>query len=170
MNGLIAGLILGLVTALPAHAAENMYPDRPVTLVVGFSAGGSTDVVARIVAQKASEILGKPILIENKTGAGGSIAAAYVAKSRPDGYTVLFGTSAYPIGASLYKKLPYDPARALTPVTLVAEVPLVLVVNPSVKAANAREFAGQLKQNPEKLHYGSAGCTWRSNCWRIRKA
>lgn len=156
MKKWIIGLLVSLAASFCAHA-DNGYPDRPVTLVVGFSAGGSTDVVARILAQKASELLGKQIIVENKTGAGGVIATDYVAKSKPDGYTVLFGTSAYPIAASLYKKLPYDPAKALEPVTLVAEVPLVLVVHPSVKVNSAHELVELLRKNPGRHNYGSSG-------------
>ncbi|WP_020656665.1 tripartite tricarboxylate transporter substrate binding protein [Massilia niastensis] len=156
MKQWIIGLVGSLCISQLAHA-DAPYPDRPITLVVGFAAGGSTDVVARIIAQRASEILGKPIIVENKTGAGGIIATDFVAKSRPDGYTLLFGTSAYAITATLSKKLPYDPAKALEPVSMVAEVPIVLAVNPAVKAASARELVSLIKANPGKLHYGSAG-------------
>lgn len=156
MKNWVIGLAGSLCFIHGAHA-EPVYPDRPITLVVGFAAGGSTDVVARIIAQRASEILGKPIIIENKTGAGGVIATDFVAKSNPDGYTLLFGTSAYAITATLNKKLPYEPATALEPVALVAEVPMVLAVSPSVKATTAREFVALIRANPGQLHYGSAG-------------
>lgn len=125
-------------------------------MVVGFAAGGSTDMVARIVANKVGMLLGQPIVVENRAGAGGSIATDAVAKSKADGYTLLFGTSSHAINASLYKTLPYD-SGAVVPVSIVAAVPMVLSVNPSVKASTAKELVDDIRKNPGKYSYGSAG-------------
>ncbi|WP_225934642.1 Bug family tripartite tricarboxylate transporter substrate binding protein [Cupriavidus sp. EM10] len=138
-----------------AHA-QAPYPDHPVRMVVGFAAGGSTDLVARIVANKLSAVLGQAIVVENKAGAGGTIATDAVAKSKADGYTLLFGTSSHAINTTLYKRLPYDP-NDVVPVSVVASVPMVLAVTPSVKANNAKELVDDIRRNPAKYSYGSAG-------------
>jgi len=151
--------VLALLVAVGFAPAQTQaqYPDRPIKLVVGFSPGGNTDVMARIVAQKMSVAMAQPVVVENKTGAGGVIATDFVSKSAPDGYTLLFGTSSYPISASLYKNLPYDPVTAVVPISLVAVVPLVLVVNPKVQATTAKEFVDLVRKSPGKYNYGSAG-------------
>ncbi|BDB24063.1 MFS transporter [Cupriavidus sp. TA19] len=156
MKRLLAQVGIGalVVSGAPADAA---YPDHPVRMVVGFAAGGSTDVVARLVANKLGALLGQPIVVENKAGAGGTIATEAVAKSPADGYTLLFGTSSHAINATLYKKLPYDSVNDLVPVSVVAAVPMVLAVNPSVKANTAKELVEDIRKNPGKYSYGSAG-------------
>lgn len=155
MKRLIVQVGVGALVGVGAHA-QPAYPDHPIRMVVGFAAGGSTDLVARIVANKVGMLLGQPIVVENRAGAGGSIATDAVAKSKADGYTLLFGTSSHAINASLYKTLPYD-SGAVVPVSIVAAVPMVLSVNPSVKASTAKELVDDIKKNPGKYSYGSAG-------------
>jgi len=151
---LAAGLA---IPALPAYAQSD-YPNRPVKLVVGFAPGGSTDIVARIVAQKLTEKLGQSVVVENKAGAGGTIGADTVAKSPPDGYTLTLGTtSTHAIAAGAYSKLAYNPVNDFTHISLVAITPYLLVVNPSLPAKTLPEFVNHAKQNAGKLNYGSAG-------------
>jgi tripartite-type tricarboxylate transporter receptor subunit TctC len=140
-----------------AHAQS--YPARPVSIVVGFTAGGSTDIVTRLVAEDLRKSWGQSVIVENRPGAGGNIGAAYVAKANPDGYTLLM-SSAGPlaINASLYSNLPYDHLRDFTPVTLVVHVPLVLVVNPrAVPATTFKEFLAEVRANPGKFFFASTG-------------
>ena len=131
---------------------------RPVTLVVPFPPGGGTDTGARLVAQKLSTRWGQQVVVENKGGAAGSIGADMVAKARPDGYTILMGNiGTQAINPSLYKKLPYDPDRAFQPLSLVAELPLAMMVNPQVPAATVKDFVALAKGKPGQLSYSSSG-------------
>jgi tripartite-type tricarboxylate transporter receptor subunit TctC len=140
-----------------AHA-QNAWPAKPIRLIVGFAAGGSTDVTARIIAQALSERLGQPVVIENRGGAGGNIGADAVAKADPDGYTLLMATSStFAANPNLYKTLPFDVQKDFAPITVTAFIPNLLVVNPSVPANNVAEFITYLKANPEKLNFASAG-------------
>jgi tripartite-type tricarboxylate transporter receptor subunit TctC len=151
--------LLGLaaVACLPVAAWAQAYPSKPITLLVPFPPGGPTDLVARVLAKKMSEQMGQSIVIDNKPGANGNIAAVAAAKAAADGYTVLYNTSSITLSPALYKSLAYDVQRDLAPVALTAVVPLALVVNPSVPANNVREFIAYAKANPGKLSYGSAG-------------
>ena len=149
-------------TALLALAgvavAQGAYPSRPVTLVVPFPPGGGTDTGARIVAQKLGAKWGQTVIVENKGGAAGMIGADMVAKAKPDGYTLLMGNiGTQAINPSVYKKMPYDAATAFVPITLVAELPLAMMVNPAVPAKTAREFIALAKSEPGKLSYSSSG-------------
>ncbi|MBR1197471.1 tripartite tricarboxylate transporter substrate binding protein [Bradyrhizobium sp. AUGA SZCCT0240] len=139
-------------------AAAQDYPSRPVKIVVPFPAGGSNDIIARIVAQKLGERTSQTFLIENRAGAGGNIGADAVATSEPDGHTLLL-TAPPPltINAALYKSLPYDPAKAFAPVALVASVPIVLMVHPSVEARNVGELIALAKAKPGTINFGSSG-------------
>jgi tripartite-type tricarboxylate transporter receptor subunit TctC len=139
-------------------AGAEDYPSRPVKIIVPFPAGGSNDIIARIVAQKLTEQNGQNFLVENRGGAGGNIGAEAVASAEPDGYTLLL-TAPPPltINGSLYKKLPFDPAKAFAPVALIASVPIVLVVNPSVQAKNVGELIALAKSKPGTLNFGSSG-------------
>jgi tripartite-type tricarboxylate transporter receptor subunit TctC len=144
--------------ALPAVAQTTTYPTRPVRLVVPFPAGGTTDILARAVAQKLSEAWGQSVVVDNRPGAGGNIGAELVAKSAPDGYTLLMGTvGTHAINASLYAKLPYDHVKDFAPVILVAGVPNVLVVNPGLPVHSVRELIDYAKTNPGKLNFASSG-------------
>ena len=151
--------LLGLAAAacLPLAAWAQAYPSKPITLLVPFPPGGPTDLVARVLAKKMSEQMGQSIVIDNKPGANGNIAAVAAAKAPADGYTVLYNTSSITLSPALYKNLAYDVQRDLAPVALTAVVPLALVVNPGVPVNNVREFIAYAKANPGKLSYGSAG-------------
>jgi tripartite-type tricarboxylate transporter receptor subunit TctC len=148
--------IAAFVFASAAHAQET-YPTKPVRFIVGQAPGGATDIVARLVASKMNDTLGQNVVVENRTGAAGSIGASAVAKSPPDGYTVLVVSSSYAINPSLYANLPFDPQKDLTPVSLLAEAPFLLVVHPSVPAKTVKELIALAKAQPGMLTYGSGG-------------
>ena len=146
-------LALGLgATAAWAHA----WPTKPISLVVPFPPGGTTDVIARALGEKLSQSLGQPVIIESKPGAGATLGADFVAKSKPDGHTLLMGAVHHTIATSVYKKLPYDFQKDFAPVSIVALVPNVMVVNASVPAKNVAEFIALAKADG-KLAYGSNG-------------
>ena len=148
----------GILVSPTAALAQSDYPNKPVKLIVGFPPGGSTDIVARIVAQRLGERLGQTVLVENRAGAGGTIGADASAKAPPDGYTLTLGTtSTHAIAAGAYSKLPYNPVTDFTPISLVAITPYLLVVNPQVQARNLDEFIALAKSQPGKLNYASAG-------------
>jgi tripartite-type tricarboxylate transporter receptor subunit TctC len=148
---------LALVAAQPA-LAQGDYPNKPVRMIVGFAAGGISDVLGRAVAITLSKQLGQQVLVENKPGAGTTIAGDAVARSAPDGYTLwLQDITTHAINAALYTKLPYDSVRDFTYVSMIASTPLMLVVHPSTNAHSVRELIALLKANPGKLSYGSSG-------------
>jgi tripartite-type tricarboxylate transporter receptor subunit TctC len=139
-------------------ATAQTYPSRPVTLVVPFPPGGGTDTGARIVAEQLGRKWGQTVVVENKGGAAGMIGADLVAKAKPDGYTILMGNiGTQAINPSLYKKMPYDPDAAFAPISLVAELPLAMMVNPAVEAKTAKEFVALAKSKPGQLSYSSSG-------------
>ncbi|MFO1312242.1 MAG: tripartite tricarboxylate transporter substrate binding protein [Burkholderiales bacterium] len=139
-----------------AHAQAPAYPTKPVKLVVPFPPGGSLDIAGRLIAQKLTEMWGQSVVVENKPGAGGNIGADFVAKSPPDGYTILLGAlSTHAVNPSLYKTMPYDAAKDFAPITLIAITPNVLVVNASLPVNSAKEFIAYAKANPGKLSFGS---------------
>src|SRR2546421_779554 len=147
-----------LVVAAPVALGQAAYPTRPARLVVPFPAGGTTDLLARAAAQKLSEAWGQQVIVDNRPGAGGNIGAELVAKSAPDGYTLLMGTvGTHAINASLYAKMPYDHVKDFTPVILVAGVPNVLVVNPQLPVNTVPELIAYAKANPGKLNFASSG-------------
>jgi len=147
---------LGVALLAPAQAQD--YPNRPITMMVSFTAGSSIDVAGRIIASRMAEILGQPIVIENVGGAGGMVGAARVAKGAPDGYQILFGNSAtQTYSQSLYKAPLYNAATEFAPIALVAETPPVLIARNDLPVSNLKDFVAYLKANPGKLHYGSAG-------------
>ena len=153
-----ATLALGLGTAALAFAQSPAgWPAKPISLIVPFPAGGTTDVLARALADKLSQSLGQPVVVESRPGAGATLGADYVAKAKPDGYTLLMGAVHHTIATSVYKKLPYDFQKDLAPVTLVAMVPNVLVVNSATPAKNMAELVALLKAKPGKYNYGSNG-------------
>ncbi|MFD0666219.1 tripartite tricarboxylate transporter substrate binding protein [Ramlibacter sp. MAHUQ-53] len=146
------------VLAAPLGAfAQGSYPDKPVRMVIAFPPGGPTDLVARVLAQKLTEQMGQQVVVDNKPGANGNIAAELVAKAPADGYTVFYNTSAVALSPALYKKLSYDVRTDLAPVALTAVIPLVLAVHPSVPANTVPEFLAYVKANASKVSYGSAG-------------
>ena len=139
-------------------SAQESYPSKPVRLIVSFAAGGPTDTVARIMGARLAELLGQPIIVENKTGAGGNIGADVVAKAPADGYTLLMATvSTHAINPGLYRNMPYDPIRDFTPIGQVGVTPCVLAVHPSIPAKDVRELIALVRANPGKYSYGSSG-------------
>ena len=154
---LIAGVTLSVfaVGILPAAAAS--YPDHPVKIVVPFAPAGPTDVMARLIAQKLSDSLKQQFYIENHPGAGGNIGMTQVAKSPPDGYTILVASSSYVVNPSLYAKNPYDPFKDFAPVTLAAASPNILVVHEDFPATSVKELVDLIKKNPGKYNYAMPG-------------
>jgi tripartite-type tricarboxylate transporter receptor subunit TctC len=149
-------LLAATVCAGPA-LAQDKWPSKPITYVVPFPAGGTTDVLARLIAQKLSVALGQPVVVENKPGAGGNIGSDFVAKSPPDGYTILGGTiSSHAINASLYPKMPYDAVKSFVPITLIGTNPLVLIVPPTSKVTTLKELIAAAKAKPG-MTFASAG-------------
>jgi tripartite-type tricarboxylate transporter receptor subunit TctC len=142
--------------ALPVEGADS-YPAKPLRFIVGPGPNSGTDIVARALAQKLTERLGQSVIVDNRTGAGGTVAIALVAKAAADGYTLLFVSGSLVIHPALYRKLPYDPVRDLAPITLIGVVPQVLVVHPSVPARNLRELVALAKGRPRSINYGSGG-------------
>jgi len=153
--GWLAALALSMVSTL---AVAQAWPSKPIKYIVPFAPGGTTDILGRTIADKLSLALGQPVVIENKPGAGGGLGAELVAKAAPDGYTIMGGTiSTHAINASLYKDLPYDPVKNFVPITLIARVPNMLVINPNVPAKNVQELVALLKANPGKYTFASSG-------------
>jgi tripartite-type tricarboxylate transporter receptor subunit TctC len=156
MRTIIGALAVAASLAVPANAQE--WPSRQVNLIVPFSAGGTTDLFGRLLAQHMHAKFGQPFIVENRAGAGGNLGAGAVAKAAPDGYTFLVGTvSTHAINPFLYSKLPYDTVKDFQPVSLIARLPNILVVHPSLPVKNVAELIAYLKANPDKLSYGSSG-------------
>jgi tripartite-type tricarboxylate transporter receptor subunit TctC len=156
MRVLIGALAVATAMGMPAAAQD--WPAKQVNFIVPFSAGGTTDLFGRLLAQHMQKHFDKPFIVENKPGAGGNIGAGLVAKASPDGYTFLVGTvSTHAINPFLYSKLPYDTVKDFQPVSLIARLPNLLVVHPSVPAKTVAELIAHLKANPDKLSYGSSG-------------
>ena len=154
--------VIGVAIALFSHAAlaqNEEWPKRPVTVIVGFSPGGTTDIIARTIGVELSKIWGQPVIVENRPGAGGNIAGAVVAKSAPDGYTLFMGsTGPLSVNSSLYKRMPFDQMKDFTPISLVADVPNMLVINPkALPVSSFKDFMALLKANPGKYFYASTG-------------
>jgi tripartite-type tricarboxylate transporter receptor subunit TctC len=151
-------LLALLALLVPLAAAAQEYPNQPVRMVVGFAAGGPTDIIGRLFAQKMSELMGKPMVVDNKPGAGGNVAAEVVARSQPDGYTVLLTHLATQVISPLiYAKLPYDVDRDFEPVTQLIAVPNLMVVHPSVAASSVTELVALAKKSPGQLNFASGG-------------
>lgn len=137
--------------------ASESYPTRPVRLIVTAAPGGVVDLTARIIAQQLTEQLGKQVVVENRTGAGGIIGTSLAARATPDGYTVLMATPGFTIVPALHKSLPYDPIRDFTPITQITAATQVLVVSPQLNVSTLKEFIAQARANPGKFNYGSGG-------------
>ena len=151
-------LVVALAVALSGGSAlAQAWPSKPISLVVPFPPGGTTDVLARSLAEKLTQSLGQTVIVENKPGAGATLGADYVVKSKPDGYTLLVGAVHHTIASSVYKKLPYDFQKDLAPITTIALVPNVLVVNASTPVKTVAELVKLAKAEPGKLTYGSNG-------------
>ncbi|MCY1169172.1 Bug family tripartite tricarboxylate transporter substrate binding protein [Polaromonas sp.] len=151
-------LIAATALTAPLIHAQTAYPARPIHIVVPFTPGGSTDILARSIGLELTKAWGQPVIIDNIPGAGGSVGADKVAKALPDGYTLLMGhIGTLAVNPSLYPALPYDPVKSFAPVAWVARVPNVLVVNPQVKASSVKELVALAKAHPGQLNYGSGG-------------
>ncbi len=140
-----------------AHAQQSTYPNKPVRFILPFPAGGPTDILGRIIGQKLAAQLGQPVVPENRPGAGGNVGTEYASKQAADGYTIVLGSPSLSISPSLYKKLAYDPIRDFAPISMVAQIPNVLLVHPSVPAKTLKELVQLAKANPGKLNFGSGG-------------
>ncbi len=155
--GAVAGVLLIAGGVMPAAGIAS-YPTKPVRLIVAFPAGGSTDIIARLVAQRLGEKLGQQVIVDNRGGAGGTIGTEIAAQASPDGHTLTMGTtSTHVIAPAAYAKINYDPVRNFEPITLVASTPYLLVLHPGVKANSLREFVALAKSQPGKLNFASAG-------------
>jgi tripartite-type tricarboxylate transporter receptor subunit TctC len=162
--GCLAALALAAAALDAARAQEDpsRYPTRAIHIVVGFTPGGGNDLIARIVGQKLSESLGQPVVVDNKPGAGAIVASEYVAKSAPDGYTLLVGASgAMAINPAVYARLPYDPLRDFVPVSELGSFPLILVVNASSPIRSVAELVAFAKANPDKTNYASSSAAFQ---------
>ena len=152
-----AATLFGLFAAQLDAQAQN-FPNRSITLVIPFAPGGSTSIVGRVIADKMSELLGEKVVVDNRPGAGGTVGTKAVAKSDPDGYTILLGyTGTLAIGPSLYKNAGYDPRKDFAPIGLIGNAPNSLVVHPSFPAKTVTELIAYAKANPGKVNFGSAG-------------
>ena len=157
MKNFLMTIAAGALAFVGAVHAQS-YPSKSIRYVVPYAPGGSTDIVARVLALKLSEAMGQQVVVDNRPGAGGAIGADIVAKSPPDGYTMVTAvTSIMAINQFLYRKLPYDPEKDFAPVTQVGSLPLILVIHPSLPAKNVREFIAIAKAKPGQLNYGSSG-------------
>ena len=150
-------IVLAVLLACAPAFASAQYPTKPVRLVVAFPPGGSTDLAARALGDKLSQALGQPIVVENKAGASGNIGAEFVARSAPDGYTLFMAATSFATSPAFFPKLGWDPVKDFAPVSLVATVPIMVVVNTAVPAANAKELIAYSKANPGKLNLASPG-------------
>jgi tripartite-type tricarboxylate transporter receptor subunit TctC len=154
MRLLFAALTFAISTAAQAQA----WPNKPIKYIVPFAAGGTTDILGRMIGAKLAEALGQPVVVENRPGAAGALGVELLAKSPPDGYTIGGGTvSSHGLNVALYPKLAYDPVKDFSPITMLATLPNMLVVHPSIPANNVRELIAFLKANPNKHSFGSAG-------------
>jgi tripartite-type tricarboxylate transporter receptor subunit TctC len=154
---LIRGLAMAFALLAAGEAAAQTYPSRPIRLIVPFAAGGPTDVIARIVAQKLSESFGQQVYVEDVPGAGGNTGTAMAAKAAPDGYTILVVSTGFIVNPSMYAKVPYDPIKNFSPITLVASSPNVLSVNPEVPAKSVQELIDLVKRSPGKYSFAQPG-------------
>ena len=151
------GFTAALMMVMASAALAQTYPNRPIRIVVPYPAGGATDQMARIISGPLSELLGQPVIIENKAGAGGAIGTDAVAKAAPDGYTLTFGNAGPNSMGPAIRKAPYDPIKDLAPISFVANVPLFLAVHPSLPVNNVKELIELVKANPGKYNFGSVG-------------
>ena len=155
----LRALVVGTLVVSATYAQAQPYPTKPIRILVGFAPGGSTDTISRIVAPRLTERLGQQVIIENRPGAAGNIAAELAAKAAPDGYTVFMASASHTINASLYPKLPFDALKDFTPITLVCSSPFILVVHPSVPAKTTRDLINLSRGKPGALVYASGGAT-----------
>lgn len=151
-----AGLLFAALGGMQ-HAAAQAFPSRNILMTVPYSAGGSADIMSRTIAQRLAEAWGRNVIVENRPGASGMIGTEIAAKAEPDGHTLLGHTSSYPATAAVRAKLPFDPARAIVPVAMIARAPMLLAIHPSMPAKNVKELIALARKKPGTLHYGSSG-------------
>jgi len=151
--------LFAILIALPAPPAltADVYPQKPIRLVIPFSPGGGTDLLARAVSDKLAEILGTSVIIDNRPGAGGTLGTAVVARAAPDGYTFLFTSASYTFTPSIIKELPYDPLKDFRPITMFASLPNILVVHPSLPVKSVKDLLALARKRPGEIHFGSGG-------------
>ena len=151
--------LVAVLVALPVQpaVAADAYPQKPIRLVVPFSPGGGTDLLARAVSDRLTEVLGVSVIIDNRAGAGSTIGTAMVARAAPDGYTYLFTSASYTFAPNFYRDLPYDPIKDFKPITMFGSLPNVLVVHPSLPVKSLKELLALARKRPGEIHYGSAG-------------
>src|SRR5438094_8868098 len=158
MRRWLAAVVLASLLALPAAAQEVGYPNKPLTVIVPAAPGGVTDALGRTLAHRFSEAWGQQVIVENKSGANNQIAAEYVTKAAPDGYTLLIGPEVtFVVNPSLYPKLPYDPVKGFSPISGLVTINHALIVNPALPVHNAKELIALAKQKPGELNYGTFG-------------
>jgi len=161
----LAGIALVSLVALSAWAQEDparSFPVKPIRIIVGYAAGGGNDIVLRLIAPKMAEGLGQPVIVENKPGAQSIVAAEYVAKAAPDGYTLLMGASGpIAMNPATYSKLPYSPLRDFAPISMIGSFPLIMVVNPALPIHSVRELVAYAKANPDKANYGASAAPFQ---------
>jgi tripartite-type tricarboxylate transporter receptor subunit TctC len=157
MKTILAALAAALAFLLPAAAQSQAFPSKPIKLIVTYPPGGGADLMARLVAPKMAAVLGQPVVVENKAGASGQIGAAEVARAAPDGHTLMLDASSFAVNPGLYAKLPYDSAKAFTPLAVLALYPNVLVVTPSFAPRNAQELIAMAKARPGTVSFASSG-------------
>ncbi len=157
MKALTASVVAALLVTAAADAPAQAYPSKPIRLVVGFTPGGGVDINARLLGPKLTEYLGQQVIVDNRPGAGTNIANEFVAKSPPDGYTLLINTAAIAINMALYKKVPFDTLRDFVPISVFSQSPNILVVHSSVPAKNVKELIALAKAKPGSLNFSSAG-------------
>ncbi|HEX3170255.1 MAG TPA: tripartite tricarboxylate transporter substrate-binding protein, partial [Burkholderiales bacterium] len=146
-----------MLTLLTCAALAQAYPVKPIRMIVTFPAGSGADIVARTVGQKMAESLGQQVVVDNRAGAGGIVGSELTAKAIPDGYTIVMVSSAHTINASMYTRLPYDPAKDFAPITMLASTPYLLVAHPSVPVKNVAELIALAKARPGQINYASGG-------------
>src|SRR3977135_4482561 len=164
MIGKYLGLIAFAAIAVASASAQedpSKYPSRPIHIIVGFAAGGGNDIIARVFGQKLSESLGQPVIVENKPGGGAIVATEYVAKSQPDGYTLLMSASGISINPAVYAKLPYDAVNDFVAISELATFPLIMIVNASSPIKSAAELVTYAKANPDKMNYASSSASFQ---------
>src|ERR1700709_620825 len=163
-RGLLIGALLGLAALAPPALAQedpSKYPSRAIHIIVGFAAGGGNDIIARVFGQKLAESLGQPVIVENKPGGGAIVATEYVAKSAPDGYTLLMSASGISINPAVYAKLPYDAVNDFTAVSELGSFPLIMIVSASSPIRSVAELVAYAKANPDKTNYGSSSASFQ---------
>jgi len=153
----LLALAAGALSPLPGLAQQGTWPERPIKIVVPYGAGGSVDAIGRTLAQELSSRLGQPVVVENRTGAGSNVGSAYVAKSPPDGYTLLLTSPGNAINVTLFKQMPYDVRTELTQVAVVGRAPGIVLVRPDFPANNVKELVALARKEPGKLNFGSGG-------------